>query len=188
MDDEELREFIIPKLAEWKLASGRFKRAECIGCQIAWQQIQGWFDEKEKERLNEVAMTLSNSSSDKLSQCHPELQRLVRAVESRISLVVACGHRGETEQNRAFAEGKSKLKFPASKHNKLPSLAVDLVPLKRSKIDWNDKVLFYYFAGYVMAVAAMIDIKVRWGGNWNMNDDLHDQTFFDLVHFELRGV
>lgn len=131
-------------------------------------------------------MTLSNSSSDKLSQCHPELQRLVRAVESRIGLVVSCGFRNEADQNRAYAEGKSKKKWPNGEHNKLPSLAVDMEPLKRSKIDWRDKELFYYFAGYVHAVADMIDVKIRWGGNWNMNDDLHDQTFFDLVHFELK--
>jgi peptidoglycan LD-endopeptidase CwlK len=131
-------------------------------------------------------MTLSNSSSDKLSQCHSELQRLVKAVEERIGLVVSCGHRGKDEQDRAVAEGQSKTPWPTSKHNSLPSLAVDIEPLKRSQIDWNDKVFFYYFAGYVMAVADLIDVKVRWGGDWDSDRDLHDQSFFDLPHFELR--
>ncbi len=54
MDIKELREFMIPKLAEWKVASGRFKRSECIGCQIVWKAIQGWFDEKEKKRIEEL--------------------------------------------------------------------------------------------------------------------------------------
>ena len=49
--DRELRQFIIPKLAEWKTAAGRFKRSECIGCQIVWKEIQGWFDKKEKKRF-----------------------------------------------------------------------------------------------------------------------------------------
>jgi len=53
MNEEELREFIIPKLAEWKNASGRFKRSECIGCQIAWKQIQDWFNHKEKKRFKD---------------------------------------------------------------------------------------------------------------------------------------
>jgi len=53
MDEKELREFIIPKLVEWKLASGRFKRSECIGCQIAWKQIQDWFNGKEKKRFED---------------------------------------------------------------------------------------------------------------------------------------
>ncbi len=131
-------------------------------------------------------MTLSNSSSDKLSQCHPELQRLVRAVESRIGLVVSCGFRNEADQNRSFASGASKKRWPNSEHNKLPSLAVDMEPLKRNKIDWNDKVLFYYFAGYVKSVADMIDIKIRWGGDWDSDKDFHDQTFNDLCHFELE--
>ena len=54
MDEKELREFIIPKLAEWKLASGRFKRSECIGCQVAWKQIQDWFNGKGKEQLEDI--------------------------------------------------------------------------------------------------------------------------------------
>ncbi len=131
-------------------------------------------------------MTLSNSSLDKLSQCHPELQRLVRAVESRIGLVVSCGFRNEVDQNRAFASGASKKKWPDGEHNKFPSIAVDMEPLKRSQIDWHDKELFYYFAGYVQAVADIIGIKIRWGGDWDSDKDFHDQTFFDLCHFELK--
>jgi len=49
--DGELRQFIISKLAEWKTAAGRFKRSECIGCQIVWKEIQDWFDKKERERF-----------------------------------------------------------------------------------------------------------------------------------------
>lgn len=131
-------------------------------------------------------MTMSNASSDKLSQCHPELQRLVRAVAERIDIVVSCGHRGKAEQDRAVAEKRSKTSWPTSKHNSLPSLAVDVEPVKRSKIDWHDKELFYYFAGYVQAFADIIGVKIRWGGDWDSDKDFHDQTFNDLCHFELR--
>ena len=30
-----------------------------------------------------------------------------------------------------------------------------------------------------------MDIKIRWGGNWD-GGDLEQQSFDDLVHFELR--
>ena len=30
-----------------------------------------------------------------------------------------------------------------------------------------------------------MNIKLRWGGDWNDNKDFSDQTFDDLVHFEL---
>ncbi len=102
---------------------------------------------------------------------------------------VTCGRRGEEEQNAAYAEGRSKLKFPESKHNKTPSLAVDVVPYFKASphIRWEDKEKFYEFGGFVQGVAKVLGINIRWGGNWDKNDELHDQTFFDLPHFEIDG-
>ena len=72
--------------------------------------------------------------------------------------------------------------YPNSKHNKLPSKAVDVAPYP---IDWNDPDRFYHFAGYVRGIAEGMGIKIRWGGDWNGNFDLKDQNFYDLPHFEL---
>jgi peptidoglycan L-alanyl-D-glutamate endopeptidase CwlK len=36
-----------------------------------------------------------------------------------------------------------------------------------------------------MGIAAKMGIKIRWGGDWDRDEELHDQTFFDLPHFEL---
>lgn len=130
-------------------------------------------------------MSLSKTSEERLSTCHESIQEFVRHVSKKYPLMVVCGHRGEKEQNEAYEKGQSKLKFPSSKHNVFPSLAVDLAPLKDGKIDWNDGSQWYHFAGYVQGVAETLGIKVRWGGDWNMNFNLKDQTFFDLPHFEL---
>lgn len=121
-------------------------------------------------------------SKRNLSEAHPDLQRLFNAVILIIDCSIIEGFRSEEEQNKAYFSGKSKLGWPDSKHNKRPSLAVDALPYP---IDWNDTKRFYYFAGIVMATAKLIGVKVRWGGDWNMNQDLNDQTFYDLVHFEL---
>ena len=142
-------------------------------------------------------MTMSSASSDKLIQCHPDLQRLFKAVAEKIDIVVSCGWRGEADQEKAFSEGKSKEHWPNSKHNEFikdkdgnmvpRSMAVDAEPLKRNTIDWNDRALFYYFAGYVMAIANGMGIKIRWGGNWQMQTvPLSDQKFSDLPHFEIH--
>ena len=66
-------------------------------------------------------------------------------------------------------------------------MAVDVVPYFKSKpnIRWNDKNKFYEFAGFVQGIASQLDIDIRWGGNWDSDDELNDQTFFDLPHFEL---
>ena len=80
------------------------------------------------------------------------------------------------------------MKYPDSKHNAEPSLAVDLTPYP---VDWNDREAFTYLAGWFMAVARMKGYKVRWGGDWNGTDgnrggrSLKDNSFDDLGHFEL---
>ena len=59
---------------------------------------------------------------------------------------------------------------------------MDAVPFP---IDWNDKIRFYHFAGYVLGVAKTLGIKIRWGGDWNSNLNFKDEKFMDLPHFEL---
>jgi peptidoglycan L-alanyl-D-glutamate endopeptidase CwlK len=67
-----------------------------------------------------------------------------------------------------------------SKH--LTGNAVDLAPYP---IDWKNTKRFYHFAGIVLGVATEMGIRIRWGGDWDMDDDLDDQSFMDLVHFEI---
>ena len=76
----------------------------------------------------------SNSSKAKLRTCDPDLQKLFNFVIEYLDNSILEGHRDEKTQNQYFAQGKSKVKFPFSKHNKLPSQAVDSVPYP---IDWR---------------------------------------------------
>ena len=91
------------------------------------------------------------------------------------------GHRGQSEQNRAYYEGRSKLQWPNSAHNTTPSLAFDAVPYP---IDWQDKDRFIQFAGFMLGVAAAMGHKLRWGGDFNQNLK-SDDSFIDYPHFEL---
>ena len=128
------------------------------------------------------------NSRNRLSECHPDLQDLFNEVIKHYNCAVLTGHRGKEEQNRAVYEGRSKLKYPHSKHNRKPfSLATDVVPWFEDfpHIRWNDRNAFYFFGGFVLGTAAKIGIKIRWGGDWDRDEDLHDQSFFDLPHFEL---
>jgi len=114
-------------------------------------------------------------SQQRLATCHEDLQRVMNEVIKWYDISIICGHRGEAEQNRAYETGHSKLRWPNSKHNRLPSLAVDIAPWP---IDWNDHKRFWYMGGLVMGVAAKMGIKIDWGGNWI--------SFIDLPHFELQ--
>ena len=117
-----------------------------------------------------------------LQSSHPSLQRLFIEVIKVIDCAVIEGHRGADKQDELFHAGRSKLKFPNSKHNAKPSLAVDVIPWP---VDWNDTKTFYYFGGIVLGIASQMNIKIRWGGDWNRNHNFKDQTFNDLPHYEL---
>lgn len=127
----------------------------------------------------------SDASNLKLNQCDERLQALFREVVKSYDCKVICGHRGQAEQDKAFAEGRSKLKYPQGKHNSIPSKAVDVGPYVTSKgLSWDNRQCTH-FGGYVMGVASQMGIKIRWGGDWDKDQDVQDQTFNDLVHFEL---
>jgi len=132
----------------------------------------------------------------RLYTCHQDLQIIFSEVIKGFDCSIFCGHRVELEQNKAFDSGLSKLKFPLSKHNKIPSMAVDAGPYFKElkNTDWEDAKAFAFFAGYVMAIAerllksGAITHKLRWGGDWDGDKRTSDQTFHDLPHFELIEV
>ena len=118
-----------------------------------------------------------------LATCDDGLQNLFYEVVQHFDCSVIIGHRGEKDQNKAFDEGKSKVRYPKGKHNSNPSTAVDVAPYP---IDWEDRERFIYFAGFVIGIASEMGISLRWGGDWNNDTQLSDNNFDDLVHFELR--
>jgi len=129
-----------------------------------------------------VSYKFGPRSMKNLSEAHPDLQRLFHIVIQEYDCTIIEGHRTALEQNAVYHAGKSKLKFPHSKHNHDPSMAVDVCPYP---IDWNDYKRFYYFGGLVKGIASRLGIGIRWGGDWSGDNDFNDQTFHDLPHFEL---
>jgi peptidoglycan L-alanyl-D-glutamate endopeptidase CwlK len=124
----------------------------------------------------------SKRSLANLAEAHPALRATFTEVIKTFDHTVIEGFRGQKEQDAAFHAGKSKLRFPASKHNQTPSLAVDVRPYP---IDWNDRKSFYLFAGYVLVTARGMGVQPRWGGDWDGDLRWKDQSFHDLPHFEL---
>ncbi len=129
----------------------------------------------------------SKISQKRLLECDQRLVDLFTEVIADFDCVVLVGHRNKVDQDAAVAAGNSKLVYPKSKHNTVPSKAIDVGPYDRpqSPIDWNDRERFTLFAGFVLGVAKSRGIPLRWGGDWNGDNRLADNTFDDLVHFEL---
>ena len=130
----------------------------------------------------------STASQERLSTCHKDLQTLFNTVLPLVDCSILEGHRGEEAQNQYFREGKSQLRYPESKHNKSPSMAVDVAPWP---IKWENIERFRFFGAYVIGIADLLfeqgamAYHVRWGGDFNANQDWSDNTFSDYVHFEL---
>jgi|TARA_R100000329_G_C7605641_1_gene214848 peptidoglycan L-alanyl-D-glutamate endopeptidase CwlK len=127
----------------------------------------------------------SKKSLSKLETCDKRLQDLFLRVVKKFDCTIIEGHRSKDRQNKLFKEGKSKLKYPKGKHNAIPSKAVDVAPYP---IDWNDRERFTYFAGYVVGIAYQMGLKIRWGGDWDMDTQVKDNNFDDLPHFEIRDA
>lgn len=128
------------------------------------------------------------TSRIRLEGVHPLLQDIaLRVVLRHHDCSVIYGVRTEEEQTILVQKGLSKtmdsmhlIQEDGYGH------ALDLAPYP---IDWDNTKRFYYFAGMVMAVAEEIlteDWYLCWGGDWDGDDDLDDQSFMDLVHWELR--
>ena len=133
----------------------------------------------------------SGVSEQRLVTCDVRLQRLFREVVASFDCVVLCGERGQDEQSEAVRSGKSQTPWPKSKHNVVPpetlSKAVDVGPFDRPDrpVDWQDRERITLFAGFVLGVARGLGISVRWGGDWDRDTVLKDNSFDDLVHYEL---
>lgn len=127
----------------------------------------------------------SSSSINHLSSAHPDLQKLFNEVIKVIDCTIIFGHRNREQQEEMCEKGYSKLHFPDSMHNKTPSLAVDAVPFP---IDWENRERFVFMAGIVKGIASQMGIKIRWGGDWDGDNELKDQKWMDLPHYELKGV
>ena len=123
-------------------------------------------------------------SRDRLKGVDSKLVNVLNEVVKNFDITVIEGLRSQERQNELVAQGKSKTKF--GKH--VQGRAVDIAPYP---IDWNARDDFHYLGGWVLAEAAKMGVKVRWGGDWNASSlfkgqrTTKDNSFDDLVHFEL---
>ena len=126
-------------------------------------------------------------SQANLDTCHADIQRVFKRVIQFFDHAVLEGARSDARQEELFFAGKSKLRAGQSKHNVTPeepeSRAIDAAPWP---IDWNDRERFTLFAGIVLGVAEMLGVKLRWGGDWDGDWQVRDNSFDDLPHFELE--
>lgn len=125
----------------------------------------------------------------RLNTCHAHLQSVAyKAVKKcPVDFGISEGNRSIERQKQLFIDKKTKIDGVTefSKHNYTPSKAFDIYAWVNNQVSYDVNHLCF-IAGYIMACASELGIKLRWGGNWDMDGEiLRDQNFDDLPHFEL---
>lgn len=139
----------------------------------------------------------SKRSQIELDTCHLDLRIICNEAIKIFDFTVLEGKRTSERQIQLFNTGKSKLDgiTKRSKHQVTESNpysnAVDLLPYP---VNWKDAKRFFFLAGIMNGVAlklleeGRITHKLRWGGDWDSDNDFRDQSFNDLPHFELLPI
>jgi len=126
-------------------------------------------------------------SLEKLATCHPDIQKVLNETIKYFDFTVLEGRRTLETQKQYLKDGKTKTlnskHIPDSNDPKQYARAVDIVPYP---IDWEDRERITYLAGFIMGIAKQLNVKLRWGGDWDRDTELKDNNFDDLVHFELE--
>lgn len=128
--------------------------------------------------------SFGKSSTERLLTCHKDLQMIMNYVIKFKDISILCGYRPEDLQNEYYNTGKSKVKYPNSKHNKFPSTAIDVCPFP---VNWGRIDEFAELVRFIQGIAlGKYNIKLRvgldWNGNWKK-----DETFVDGPHIELHS-
>ena len=120
----------------------------------------------------------SKKSLRELDTCDPLLQYLFKEVVKHFDCSIIEGKRSLEEQKELLKEGATK----TLKSAHLTGKAVDVYPYP---VDFEDRDRWHYFGGYVLGTARQFGIDVIWGGDWDNDTKTKDNTFDDLMHFEL---
>lgn len=124
----------------------------------------------------------STLSEQRLATCDPRLQAILKEAIRHVDFTIMCGFRGPDEQEDAYRTGRSKVRWPNSKHNRRPSVAVDLAPFP---VDWTDTARFARLAGYIERIAHEQGVKLRWGGDFDQDGRTVGEKFIDMPHLEI---
>lgn len=132
----------------------------------------------------------------KLDSCDFRIQKVMDEAIQLYDFIVVEGHRSIARQQALYKQGRTEPGEIVTQvdginvkgmHNWIPSRAIDIAPYsyKLKGPDWDNRDGFLILTGIILGIAKALDIKLRWGGDWNGNWDMKDQKLHDLGHFEL---
>lgn len=140
-----------------------------------------------------MSYSLSQRSISNLRGVHPDLVAVVkRAIEiTEQDFIVIEGVRTQERQDELWAQGRTKpgpivtWTKDASSHGIGKDgygHAVDICPFP---VDWNDISKFDAIYVAMMTAAQELGVRLRYGGDWDMDGRLREKGETDSPHFEL---
>jgi len=118
------------------------------------------------------------TSKKRLEGVDTKLVNVLNELIKIMDVTIIEGLRTGERQKELLKKGATKVKY--SKH--MEGKAVDLAPYP---IDWKNRDGFHYMGGMIRGIAKQLNVKVRWGGDWDSDGDVKDNGFDDLVHVEI---
>ena len=118
-------------------------------------------------------------STQRLKGVDTKLVNVLNELVKIMDVTIIEGLRSQERQDELVAKGASKTKY--SKH--IQGKAVDLAPYP---IDWEDRERFHYMGGMVRGIGQQLNVNIRWGGDWDSDGEIKDNSFDDLVHVEIK--
>ena len=151
--------------------------------------------------------TFSEKSKKLLDTCDSRIKLICNDAIQYVDFAIITGHRTQEEQDALYPK-YTKLKWPNGKHNKFPSMAIDIAPYippygvifgnpneieKMRQINGVSEAEAKQFViksyarliGIIEGVAYKHQIKIRVGIDWDGDFDMLDQKFHDLGHWEI---
>ena len=122
------------------------------------------------------------ASLERLATCDERLQRVAHEAIKVMDHSILVGHRNEADQNKALAEGKSTKAWPNSRHNTLPSMALDFAPYP---IEWDDARRFALLAGIYIGIGRGMGIHIKSGFDWDEDGNIKEHSLIDGPHVEI---
>jgi len=144
-----------------------------------------------------MSYKFGKTSKERLATCHEDIRLIANVAiqRSQIDFGIAEGHRTVERQYDLYKAGLSKIDGvnKRGKHNYKPSLAFDIYAWVNGRSSYDQRYIIF-IAGVILAVAkelkeqGRIQTELRWGGNWDGDGQIiNDQSFNDLVHFEIKN-
>lgn len=136
-------------------------------------------------------MALNSTSLKRLEGVHCDLKSIVLLASERCPtpFMVTEGVRTLARQKELYAQGRTKPGKVVtwtmdSRH--IGGKAVDLCPIgAKGALDWNNINGFLQIGKTMMNAAMELGIPIRWGWDWDRDQQLREKGETDGPHFEL---